>query len=235
MVIEKNYIRKKLARNLNYRRRYMALTSNDQVMARKIRRCLIIMLLNDTANEKADKDIDFCIEALLQMYFQSKRNFIKDFQDSEVKIYYTFNSVDDLTHLYQLLKFPNKVIFDNRSTMGGEEVFMRGLYELVSGENQERICMNVFGRECSVQSRAFSYFINHIYCNFKHLLFDNLSWFYKNNLFDESAEAIGIKMQCKDCTNLVFAFIDCNCLPTSVVGGGPNEGVPILYSPIFMF
>lgn len=46
---------------------------------------------------------------------QSKRNFIKDFQDSEVKIYYTFNSVDDLTHLYQLLKFPNKVIFDNRS------------------------------------------------------------------------------------------------------------------------
>lgn len=95
--------------------------------------------------------------------------------------------------------------------------------------------MNVFGRECSVQSRAFSYFINHIYYNFKHLLFDNLSWFYKNNLFDESAEAIGIKMQCKDCTNLVFAFIDCNCLPTSVVGGGPNEGVSILYSPIFMF
>ena len=113
MVIEKNYIRKKLARNLNYRRRYMALTSNDQVMARKIRRCLIIMLFNDTANEKTDKDIDFCIEALLQMYFQtvnmpysglpnviqSKRNFIKDFQDLEVKIYYTFNSVDDLTHL----------------------------------------------------------------------------------------------------------------------------------------
>ena len=109
--------------------------------------------------------------------------------------------------------------------MIGEEVFLRGLYELCSGETQEKICVNVFGREFTQQSRAYSYFINHIYNNFKHLLYDNLEWFFKNYLLDESAEAIGRKMECTECTNLVFSFIDCNCLPTSVVGGGPNTGV----------
>jgi hypothetical protein len=31
--------------------------------------------------------------------------------------------------------------------MIGEEVFLRGFYELCSGETQEKICVNVFGRE----------------------------------------------------------------------------------------
>jgi hypothetical protein len=188
--------------------------------------------------EEEDKEFEMVIDVLFQQYLttvstskysippvpETKRNLIMDYPDHECKLFYTFNSRDDLGILFKLLKFPDVVKFDNRSTMIGEEVFLRGLYELTSADNQEKICVNVFGRECSRQSRAYTYFMTHLYDNFKHLLCNNIEWFYKNHLFEESAVAIGKKMECDECTNLVFAFIDCNCLQTSVVGGGPNEG-----------
>jgi len=94
------------------------------------------------------------------------------------------------------------------------------LYELVSGDNQEKISANIFGREFSAQSRAFKYLMNHMYDNFHHLVHDNLSWFYRNGLFEKSAEAIGEKMNLQDgVQNLIALFIDCNCLQTSVTGG----------------
>ena len=46
-----------------------------------------------------------------------------------------------------LLKFPIIIRFSNGTRMIGEEVFLRGFYELCSGETQEKICVNVFGRE----------------------------------------------------------------------------------------
>jgi hypothetical protein len=63
--------------------------------------------------------------------------------------------------------------------------------------------------------------VSHMYSNFKHLVIDNLQWWYRNGFFEESARAIGIKMGVPD--NTVAHFIDCNCCPTSVVGGGPRE------------
>ena len=89
--------------------------------------------------------------------------------------------------------------------MTGEEVFLRGLYELVSGDNQERICLNVFGREYSIQSRAYTFFITHIHANFEHHLSKiNLDCFYQNTLFEKSAAAIETKIDCCECSNLVF-------------------------------
>jgi hypothetical protein len=148
---------------------------------------------------------------------------IDEYHDYECKLMFSFRSKSCLHRLKTALKFPESVTFSNRSRMSGEECFLRGLYEIVSGDNQEKICINVFGRECTTQSRAFSYFIHHIYDNFIHLLTNNLDWFYKNGFFAESAAAIGNKMSLIDIMNLVFAFIDCNCLPSSVVGGGPCD------------
>ena len=148
---------------------------------------------------------------------------IDEFHDYECKLMFSFRSKSCLHRLKKALNFPEYIIFSNRSRMSGEECFLRGLYELVSGENQEKICINVFGRECTTQSRAFNYFINYIYNNFRHVLTDNLEWFYRNKFFEESAAAIGNKISLTDVTNLVFAFIDCNCLPSSVVGGGPSD------------
>ena len=62
--------------------------------------------------------------------------------------------------------------------MAGEEVFLRGLFELVSGANKHEIA-KVFGRDWSAQARAFKYFM---YSNFKHLVMDNLQWWYRNGM-----------------------------------------------------
>jgi hypothetical protein len=44
-----------------------------------------------------------------------------------------------------------------------------------------------------VQSRAFKFFINHVYNNFHLRVHDNLSWWRRNGFWAKSAEAIGIK------------------------------------------
>jgi DDE superfamily endonuclease len=108
--------------------------------------------------------------------------------------------------------------------MPGEEVFLRGLYELVSGDNQHKISMNVCGRDGSVQSRAFMYFIDHIMENFSHLMCDNLSWWFRNGFIKESAESIKKKVDlATDDDEEVGMFVDCNCLETFRCGGGPAE------------
>ena len=60
-----------------------------------------------------------------------------------------------------------------------------------------------------------------MYDKFHYLLSDNLEWWHRNGFLRASAEAIGRKMG--DPNNLVAAFIDCNCLPSNVTGGGPTE------------
>jgi len=127
----------------------------------------------------------------------------------------------DLRRLFSLLKFDSKCILNNGSAISGEEVFLRGLYELSSGENHEKISANIFGREFSAQSRAFSYFTKHLFTTFQHLLTNNMPWVFRNGLVEDSAEAIGRKLGLQG--NLVSWFIDWNCLPTSVVGGGPCQ------------
>ncbi len=53
----------------------------------------------------------------------------------------------DLSRLVRVLKFPFRCKFDNRMVMSGEEVCLRGLYELISAEDQDNIARNVFDRD----------------------------------------------------------------------------------------
>jgi hypothetical protein len=126
----------------------------------------------------------------------------------------------ELEELIPLLKFPRVCVLRNRKSMGAEEVILRGLYELCNGHNQEHIA-EVFGGEQPLQSLVFSYFIEHMYSRFAVLVHDNLDWWHRNGFFTTSAAAIGSKMGVGN--NLVALFIDCNCLPTCVVGGGPTD------------
>jgi hypothetical protein len=68
---------------------------------------------------------------------------------------------EDLYRLLKVFRLPTLCIFDNRISMPGEEVLLRGLYELCSGAEQHDMT-TVFGRlgDGSAQSRAFSYFID---------------------------------------------------------------------------
>ena len=132
----------------------------------------------------------------------------------------------DLYELKELLRFTGDVVFDNRERMAKEEVLLRGLYELVSGETKEKIAVNVFGGDTATQSRALHYFINSMEERFNHLVTDNLEWWYANGFFERSAMAIGEKLDPdnEQGMNMVSHFIDCNCLETERVGGGPAEG-----------
>ena len=86
------------------------------------------------------------------------------------------------------------VKLDNGISMPGEEILLRGLYELTSGEVQNRIAKE-FGRDWTAQSRAFKAFIDIIFDNFSHLVKDNLAWWYRNGFWERSAAAIEIKMR----------------------------------------
>ena len=55
----------------------------------------------------------------------------------------------------------DEIRLETRSVMLGEELMLRGLYELVSG-NDQNDCIILFGRDQTQQSRAFTWFINHI-------------------------------------------------------------------------
>jgi hypothetical protein len=230
---------KKRARDLSYRRRYLRITSHEQVHSKELKiMILALMIRSRRANhdEKDRRKAQVALKVLTARYLQlvvepnepleppvRYDRTIEDFTASTCKIFFGFNK-RDLLRLFEQLRFPDIVRFTNRSKMRGEEVFLRGLYELVSGETQHKIAHNVFGRELTAQSRAFTWFINHLYDNFQHLVHDNLSWWKRNGFFRLSAEAIGRKMAMSgDRSNLVAHFIDCNCLPTSVTGGGPAE------------
>ena len=63
---------------------------------------------------------------------------------------------EDLYRLKVNLKFEDKCILENRSVMPGEEVLLRGLYELVSGADQHEI-IAIFDKDQTIQSRAFKY------------------------------------------------------------------------------
>ena len=128
---------------------------------------------------------------------------------------------EDLKNIFLNLAFPNIITLDNNIILPGEEIFLRGLYELVTGESKHSVA-KIFGRDFSVQSRSFTYFIDHLYSKCEQLMNNNLEWFLRNKFFEESAEAISSKLNL-DCQLFIAAFIDCNCMPTSRVGGGPAE------------
>lgn len=154
---------------------------------------------------------------------------IESFSPSDCHLNFRFGP-QQLRRLFVLMDVPHQVTFYNRSTMSGEEVFLRGLYELCTGATQH-VISGVFGREGSSQSRAFCYFIEHMYNRFHHLVHDNLLWWRRNGFFTSSAEAIAAKIGVHAVRlpgpdgqhKMVSHFIDCNCMPTSVVGGGPAQ------------
>ena len=179
---------RKAAKKLAYRSRFKALSSKEQVQLRRYKNCILAFMIKAKAEGKTAQDLDIVPRALIARYlhmivdteedverrFDFKRT-ISSFRPSECYINFRFKKAA-LTRLLPLLRFPAKCVLQNRSTMSGEEVLLRGLYEFSSGDMQEKIAANVFGSEYTRQGRAFKYFIDHIFDNFQHLVTDNLDW-----------------------------------------------------------
>lgn len=225
---------RKPAMKLAYRRRFSALTSMEQVKLNRLKQAILAVCVRDKLRNTARANRT-ALKALISTYLHTSlevdtmlekpANFhrtIESFSSAECVINFGFHK-EDLPRLLHLLNFPNEIHFENRAKMTGEEVFLRGMFELVTGETQHQIS-TVFGRELTAQSRSFVWFIDHIYDHYHHLVHDNLHWWYRNGFFQRSADAIGAKMAYRPgWHNVVAHFIDCNCLPTCVTGGGPAE------------
>lgn len=226
------------ANELSYRRRFLRLTSNRQVEMRRMRSFMAFLMvkirtvINNAVKVKMKRVLKLLAMKYLELSVEPQTELeplehphitIEYFSDSNCPIFFGFLKTD-LARLRHLLRFPQEVTFSNRATMSGEEIMLRGLYELVSGETQHKIATNVFGRELTVQSRAFSWFIHHIWTEFHHLVNNNLDWWFRNGFFASSAEAIGRKINMgQGVHNPVAHFIDCNCFETDRPGGGPAE------------
>uniref|UniRef100_A0A6T5VGP0 Uncharacterized protein n=1 Tax=Chromulina nebulosa TaxID=96789 RepID=A0A6T5VGP0_9STRA len=228
---------RKTKKSTSIRRRFMSFSSNELVVLTKIK-YLMILTITDREMAKTDVDIERnrnMFDSLVIEYFQlllddygklprpiRKKISLDDLDPSFCKEFLTFNKLE-LIKLYQIMNFPNKVKFSNGSAMTGEELFIRGLYELSTGEKKTSIA-NTFGRHYTDQSRAFQYFINFIYVRYHHLVDNNLDWWFRSGLIAVSAKLIENKMNLESgIMNLFALFIDCNCLETSVPGGGPAE------------
>ena len=68
----------------------------------------------------------------------------------------------DLKDLVRLLKFPDVVTFANGITMTGEETFLRGLYELRSGNTNDDIA----GK--TIYANRYHYLLIYMYFNVNH-------------------------------------------------------------------
>ena len=187
---------KKAARQLNIRQRFAALTTNEKHRAKFFKRLsLALMVRSRQTPENEEESIewhrrsklclcryfqivlepsDFSIERPLRLAIT-----INIFSESVCWSYYECRK-DDLYRLLEGLRFENVCRLENGSKMSGEEILLRGLFELVSGQDQFGIAESVFGREQSQQSRAFKYFIDHIYTNFLHLVTNSLEWWFDN-------------------------------------------------------
>ena len=120
---------------------------------------------------------------------QNRCRSIESFTKSECWNYFETRK-QDLYRLRKALLLDGFCILSNGIKMPGEEVLLRGLYELVSGDDQFVISNEIFGRDQPAQSRAFRFFIDHIYSHFQDILTDNLEWWFQNGYFMQSMLAI---------------------------------------------
>jgi len=237
---------RRLARDYTYRKRYLSIYSNELQFLQRLELLAASFYKKSILSKDLECKKRFRIKAigLLQVYISimrepdravpkpiNKRRNILSFCDSDCKTFFGFNNQMDLYRLLKCLRLDKeRIVLKNGSVMSGEEVMLRGLYELVTGEFQSSVAINVFGRELSQQSRAFTYFIDYLYSTFCHLLLDNLEWFLDEGLLEESRQAIrrkiidlGYSFELGE-KHTIGLFIDCNCLKTCRPGGGPITG-----------
>lgn len=223
------------------KRHILGLSSNQQHENKRLTKLLHICLILKGTKGKRQSEYENLYKIVLVKYLRAhfmtekevetrmeqeanpdRHLTIDSFSDGDCKVFFRFLK-SDLKELFEELNFDKCVVFVNRKTLSGEEVFLRGLYELVSGSSQYEIRRNVFGGTQGLQSFAFNYFINFMYGRYAHLVHDNLQWWYDNGFMEESRAAIEAKMGMPLGSNEYALFIDCKCTSCQVTGGGPAE------------
>lgn len=104
---------------------------------------------------------------------------IQDFNDDECYLYFRFKSQDQLRRVFAVLAIPDAVtIMDGTRThkFSGQEIFLFSLYRMAVAPRMVDAVM-LFGRDNTQWSRAWTWFIENMYRNWRHLLNKNLDYF----------------------------------------------------------
>ena len=150
---------RKPARQLYYRRRHQALTTNNACRSQIYRRLFLILLhvLKNTSQppdkyarlQLAARFIGMCyLSLIIEPFYHLERPIRRDrdiqsFSASECNINFRFNK-EHLPRLLELLRFPAWVHFPNRAKMRGEEVFLRGLLNLKEKKKLKHIFIFIY-------------------------------------------------------------------------------------------
>jgi len=178
---------RKLPNQYNIRARFFGIRTNERLVALKLKKyCISLLLASRRCEQKKKlllKKIGFIfflkyLDIVLEPDYELERPLrlnrnIDSFTNSQCWNFFQFRKVD-LYRLYNGFHFPERCILSNGINLHGEEIFLRGLYELVSGGNQFNVAENVFGRDQSVQSRSFRYFCDHLFVKCLCLVRNNL-------------------------------------------------------------
>ena len=198
---------RKIARKINLRFRCYALCSNERLMLNKLNDMMMksLMILKYKTNLKINQKQK--LKNLISKLFKKHIQLTTVEEGAEevrrpLRWLITIDSFDvdqcwnyfetrkeDLHLLMKALRIiPDEyVVLENGSTMTGVEIMLRGLYELVSGADQNEIAA-VFGRDFTQQSRAMKYFINHIYTTVSDFILNNIEWWYTSGYLQKSLQ-----------------------------------------------
>jgi hypothetical protein len=90
------------------------------------------------------------------------------------------NNFGFVSSIFTLLQISDTAILQNLAKVTGEEVSLRGLFEIRRGNGQFDCAEHGFGTDSSAQSTTYSWLINYVHRCLKHLGCDNLDLWIQN-------------------------------------------------------
>ena len=91
---------------------------------------------------------------------------IATYHPQEIEELFRFRSASQLKTVFNALQIPYRVTLSNGEWFFGEEIFVIGLRRLNYPCKLGTLVRTEFGRSVSSISRAFKYFVQHVYSNF---------------------------------------------------------------------
>ena len=150
-----------IARNYTYRKRYLPIYANEMQYLKRIELLIAVLYKKSVTSKDVKAKRKYRLLAIkVSLVFVlmlkepditisrpiNNRKGIASFSDSDCKTFFGFNNQCDLFRLLNCLRLnTDRIVLSNSSVLSGEEILLRGLYELVTGEFQSSVAINVFG------------------------------------------------------------------------------------------
>ena len=136
---------------MNFKEMAWALTTNESARMRKLLRLMNVSILKTKHSDDGSSEyyqhlawaaygaylrIKYMQAPAIPRYIDEKRG-LGSFDEIDCWTFFKCKKAD-IGRFFRVLKFPDRCVFDSRISMSGEEVFCRGMYEVVSASRPPR-------------------------------------------------------------------------------------------------